>query len=89
MTDNAAIDATVLDALKAIHGSTAHVLRHQVGQDRPTISKALQRLKRKGLVTCEGFYWQAVHQCKGNCQTWIGNSSTGRIQCADCGRARP
>ena len=27
--------------------------------------------------------------CKGNCQTWIGNRTTGHIQCADCGRPKP
>lgn len=27
-------------------------------------------------------------KCKGNCQTFIGNASTGAVQCADCG-AKP
>lgn len=27
--------------------------------------------------------------CKGNCKTWIGNRTTGHIQCADCGRPKP
>jgi hypothetical protein len=30
----------------------------------------------------------AKPSCKGNCETWIGNRSTGHIQCADCGRAQ-
>lgn len=55
------IDSHVLEHLRSIHGSTAWAMRHAIGEDRETISKALQRLKRKGLVECTGTaYWQAT-----------------------------
>ena len=57
------LDAKVLDHLRSITGSTAWAMRGVIGEDRPAISKALQRLKCKGLVeTCsvQSTYWQAV-----------------------------
>ena len=48
------IDDRVLEHLRKIQGSTAWAMRHAIGEDRPTISKALNRLKRKGLVECNG-----------------------------------
>ncbi len=55
------IDDRVLEHLRKIQGSTAWAMRHAIGEDRPTISKALNRLKRKGLVECNGTpYWVAT-----------------------------
>lgn len=60
MTDNP-IDAKVLDHLRKVQGSTAWAMRRAIGEDRPTISKALNRLKRKGLVECNGTpFWVAI-----------------------------
>lgn len=58
-SERAQIDEKVLRHLRSIAGSTAWAMRGAVSEDRETISKALQRLKRKGLVECDGFYWQA------------------------------
>lgn len=58
------IDSHVLEHLRGIEGSTAWAMRHAIGEDRETISKALQRLKRKGLVKCCAgtSYWQATNE---------------------------
>lgn len=60
------LDDRVLAYLRTVTGSTAWAMRGQVGEmDRPTISKALQRLKRKGLVrtdVLQASYWKAVKQ---------------------------
>lgn len=54
------LDAKVLDHLQGIQGSTAYMMRNKVGATREEVSKACQRLKRKGLITASGTYWQAV-----------------------------
>jgi predicted transcriptional regulator len=59
-SERAQIDEKVLRHLRALTGSTAWAMRGAVSEDRETISKALQRLKRKGLVECGGAYWR-VH----------------------------
>ncbi len=57
------IDSHVLEHLRSIPGSTAWAMRHAIGEDRETISKALQRLKRRGLVRCNGTpYWKATKE---------------------------
>ncbi|MNN60442.1 hypothetical protein D3C81_1756270 [compost metagenome] len=55
-------DERVLGHLLQIEGSTAHAMRGAVRLPREEISKVCQRLKRKGLVTNKGPYWQAVAQ---------------------------
>lgn len=54
------LDKKVLDHLSGINGSTAWMMRNKVGATREEVSKACQRLKRKGLVAADGTYWQAV-----------------------------
>lgn len=58
------LDERVLKFLRTVTGSTAWAMRGSVGEmDRPTISKALQRLKRKGLVRTDYLqqsYWKAT-----------------------------
>ena len=54
------LDKKVLDHLRGINGSTAWMMRNKVGATREEVSKACQRLKRKGLVAAGGTYWQAV-----------------------------
>jgi hypothetical protein len=58
------LDDRVLSYLRSVYGSTAWAIRGHVGErDRPTISRALQRLKRKGLVRTDSLhaaYWKAV-----------------------------
>lgn len=57
------LDKKVLDHLAGIVGSTAWAMTRAVGADRKEISKACQRLKRKGLVKTsesQSTYWQAV-----------------------------
>lgn len=60
------LDDRILDYLRTVSGSTAWAMRGYIGErDRPTISKALQRLKRKGLVRTnhvQASYWMAVSQ---------------------------
>ncbi|OEO24030.1 hypothetical protein AX279_19545 [Pseudomonas sp. J237] len=60
------LDDRVLEHLHAVSGSTAWAMRAYVNEiDRKEISKALQRLKRKGLVrtsTIQAAYWRAVPQ---------------------------
>ena len=53
-------DERVLVHLLGIEGSTAHAMRGAVRECREEISKACQRLKRKGLVINKGPFWQAV-----------------------------
>lgn len=53
-------DERVLVHLLGIEGSTAHAMRGAIRESREEISKACQRLKRKGLVTNKGPFWQAV-----------------------------
>lgn len=55
---NKRLDDEVLIALQAIGGCTAYHLSHHVTADRPTISKSLQRMKRKGVVKNNGAYWE-------------------------------
>jgi len=59
---NAQLDEKVLTHLRGVQGSTAWAMRGSIGESRETISKALQRLKRKGLVGCDGAYWSAEAQ---------------------------
>lgn len=58
------LDERVLAFLRSVTGATAWAMRGDVGErDRPTISRALQRLKRKGLVRTDSLcsaYWKAV-----------------------------
>lgn len=58
------LDDRVLSYLRECGGSTAWAMRGPVGEmDRPTISKALRRLKRKGLVRTDLLqpsYWKPV-----------------------------
>ncbi|WP_432755340.1 helix-turn-helix domain-containing protein [Pseudomonas sp. WMBT8] len=57
------LDEKVLAHLRGINGSTAWAMHSGLGSTREEVSKACQRLKRKGLVkTSEGqsTYWQAV-----------------------------
>lgn len=55
---NAYIDCAVLGHLSVVEGSTAWAMRGYVKADRVDISKSLQRLKRKGLVCCDGAFWR-------------------------------
>ncbi|ANF26009.1 hypothetical protein [Stutzerimonas stutzeri] len=60
---NNPLDQKVLDYLKSSQGSTAWAMTGAVGADRKEVSKACQRLKRKGLVkTCwfQKSFWKAV-----------------------------
>lgn len=52
------LDGKILVHLRSRPGSTAHAMRGL--ESREDVSAALQRLKRKGLVRCEGFYWIAT-----------------------------
>lgn len=54
------LDEKVLAHLRDINGSTAWMMRNKVGATREEVSKACQRLRRKGLVAADGTYWQAV-----------------------------
>jgi len=59
------LDKRVLAHLRSIGGSTAWAMHSGLDATREEVSKACQRLKRKGLVkTSEGqsTYWQAVEQ---------------------------
>ena len=65
MNDRIALDRRVLNYLLTVPGSTAWAMHGSVGATREEVSKACQRLKRKGLVnTSETHtsYWQAVKQ---------------------------
>ncbi len=59
---NNPLDQQVLDYLLTIEGSTAWAMCGQFGGEPDPVKKALQRLKRKGLVECRRTtaYWQAV-----------------------------
>lgn len=57
---NNPIDIKVLEYLRSTSGSTDWVMRNKVGASREDVSKACQRLKRKGLVSADGTYWKAV-----------------------------
>lgn len=52
------LDGKILVHLRSVSSSTANEMR--VLESREDVSAALQRLKRKGLVRCEGFYWIAT-----------------------------
>lgn len=52
------IDQKVLSHLRSVPGSTAWAMRGAINATREDISKACQRLKRKGLVICDGAYWK-------------------------------
>jgi CRP-like cAMP-binding protein len=54
------LDAKVLDYLRTVNGCTAWVMSGRVKTTREEVSKACQRLKRKGLIAANGSYWQAV-----------------------------
>jgi predicted transcriptional regulator len=57
------IDEKVLAHLGSVNGSTAWAMTGAVGATREEVSKACQRLKRKGLVKtseAQTTYWQAV-----------------------------
>jgi len=52
------IDQKVLSHLRSVPGSTAWAMRGAINATREDVSKACQRLKRKGLVVCDGAYWK-------------------------------
>lgn len=52
------LDGKILVHLRSVTGSTAHAMRGL--ESREDVSAALRRLKRKGLVRCEGAYWIAT-----------------------------
>ncbi len=57
------LDQKVLEHLVGIHGSTAWAMTGAMGASRVEVSKACQRLKRKGLVKtseAQSTFWQAV-----------------------------
>ncbi|WP_416425639.1 hypothetical protein RAM80_07750 [Pseudomonas sp. App30] len=57
------IDTKVLEHLQTVDGSTAWAMCGAVGAEREDVSKACQRLKRRGLVRTSPdlkAYWQAV-----------------------------
>lgn len=62
----ASLDDKIIAHLLAAGGSTAWAMRGHVGElDRPAISRALQRLKRKGLVRTsiiQPSFWRPVTQ---------------------------
>ncbi|PCR94872.1 hypothetical protein CP336_18680 [Pseudomonas fluorescens] len=63
MTGRIALDRRVLNHLLSVPGSTAWAMHSAVGATREEVSKACQRLKRKGLVKTsesQSTYWQAV-----------------------------
>ncbi|AMW64466.1 hypothetical protein PVE_R1G2201 [Pseudomonas veronii 1YdBTEX2] len=63
MNGRIALDTRVLNYLRAHQGSTAWAMHGSVGATREEVSKACQRLKRKGLVKTsetQTTYWQAV-----------------------------
>lgn len=64
----ASLDDKIIAHLLAAGGSTAWAMRSHVGElDRPTISRALQRLKRKGLVRTaitQPSFWKPVTKRK-------------------------
>ncbi|MHA6161023.1 hypothetical protein ACX3X6_08975 [Pseudomonas sichuanensis] len=53
-------DERVMGHLRGIEGSTAYAMQGAIRESREEISKSCQRLKRKGLVTNKGPFWQAV-----------------------------
>lgn len=60
---NPTLDDRVLDHLRQCRGSTAWAMHWAVGATREEVSKACQRLKRKGLVKTsarQSNYWEAV-----------------------------
>lgn len=57
------LDDRVLNHLRGQQGSTAWAMRFAVGATREDVSKACQRLKRKGLVRTsarQSTFWEAV-----------------------------
>lgn len=54
------LDRSVLSHLREVEGSTAWAMHKSVKATRVEVSKACQRLKRLGLVSNNGPYWQAV-----------------------------
>lgn len=57
---SASVDEKVLEHLRSIPGSHAWAMTRAVGEPREVISKACQRLKRRGLVTVVGAYWTVI-----------------------------
>lgn len=63
MAQRIELDKRVLDYLLARPGSTAWAMYSSVAATREEVSKACQRLKRKGLVETsevQSTFWQAV-----------------------------
>lgn len=54
------LDSKVLDYLRSVEGCTAWAMHGRMQASREDVSKACQRLKRKGLVSANGSYWQAM-----------------------------
>lgn len=54
------LDGKLLVHLRGIAGSTAWAMQGDLGETREDISAACQRLKRKGLIRCDGTYWIAT-----------------------------
>jgi CRP-like cAMP-binding protein len=58
--ENNSIDTTVLGFLQCQAGGTAYFISNNICYSRVYVSKSLQRMKRRGLVTNSGSYWKAV-----------------------------
>lgn len=54
------LDTEVLKYYESRVGACAHYCATALKLERSDVSKALQRLKRKGLVTNDGSYWKRV-----------------------------
>lgn len=57
------LDDRVLNHLRGRQGSTAWAMHFAVGATREDVSKACQRLKRKGLIKTSArlrYFWEAV-----------------------------
>lgn len=53
-------DKAVLAYYQSRTGACAHYCATALKAERAEVSRSLQRLKRKGLVSADGSYWQAV-----------------------------
>lgn len=56
--DRAQVDRAVLSYYQSRVGACAHYCATALKLERAEVSKSLQRLKRRGLVIAEGFYWR-------------------------------
>jgi len=58
MSKYATFDSEVLKALRRGPGGTAYYLSNVLRCERKAVSEALCRLKKRGLVHCDGRYWK-------------------------------